>query len=313
MTTAHVYEIFIKATPERVWNALIDPEHTRRYFHATSFESTFEPGAPYTCVMADGAPAVDGVIEVFEPPTRLVMTWHVLYDAALADESPGRVEWHLTPANDDGTATRVRLRHGDLGASPLTWSHVRIGWVEIVDGLKTLLETGEPLGGVTWEEDDGDAASITSGWHRAEAAAANNATWALLDRDELDERARDELLEHAYASAYHWAKVVDATPAHAARAHWLLSRCHVVLGHGELALHHAERSAGIVADADLGDFDLGYAHEARARALASLGRTDEAAAARRAAESTPINDPEDRSIFDADLAAEPWFGVATPV
>ena len=63
------------------------------------------------------------------------------------------------------------------------------------------------------------------------------------------------------------------------------------------------------ADAKLGDFDLAYAHEARARALACLGRRDEAVAERALAAAVPIADDEDREIVVADLAAEPWFGV----
>src|SRR5690606_30925214 len=83
---AHVYETFVKATPERVWQAITDPEYTRRYFHATAVTSTFEPGSPVRYVMADGSDAVEGVIEEIEANRRLVMTWHVLYDAALAEE-----------------------------------------------------------------------------------------------------------------------------------------------------------------------------------------------------------------------------------
>jgi hypothetical protein len=61
--------------------------------------------------------------------------------------------------------------------------------------------------------------------------------------------------------------------------------------------------------AALADFDLAYAHEATARALACLGRRDEAIAARAAATAVPIADIEDRNIVEADLAAEPWFGL----
>ena len=43
----HVYEIFVQASPRRVWQAITDPEYTRRYFHRTAIESTFEPGAGY--------------------------------------------------------------------------------------------------------------------------------------------------------------------------------------------------------------------------------------------------------------------------
>ncbi len=56
-----------------------------------------------------------------------MQTWRVLYDVALAEEPPGRVEWSVEGAGPG--FTRVRLVHGDLAASPLTWAHVRDGWV----------------------------------------------------------------------------------------------------------------------------------------------------------------------------------------
>ena len=88
------------------------------------------------------------------------------------------------------------------------------------------------------------------------------------------------------------------------------SRAHAVLGQGDAALYHADRSAAVVATAGLADFDLAYAHEARARALACLGRLDEAEAELAAARAVPIADDEDRQIVDGDLAAGPWFGLA---
>jgi hypothetical protein len=67
----------------------------------------------------------------------------VLYDAALAAEAPGRVEWTVERVGE--RLTRVRLVHGDLASSPLTWAHVEDGWVWVIDALKTLLETGRTL------------------------------------------------------------------------------------------------------------------------------------------------------------------------
>ncbi len=144
----HVYEIFVKASPRRVWQAITDPDYTRRYFHRTAIESTFEPGAGYRYVLPDGRGAIDGTIEEVETERRLVMTWHTLYDAALAEEPVSRVEWTLTPANDDATVTRVTLRHLDLARSPGTWANVRLGWVGVLDSMKTFLETGDELGDV---------------------------------------------------------------------------------------------------------------------------------------------------------------------
>ncbi len=313
MPAAHVYEIFVKAPRERVWDALIDEGDTVQYFHGTRFESTFEPGAPFVNrIVAADAPAAEGTIEVFEPPHRLVYTWHVLYDAAMSEEPPGRVEWVLTPANDDASITRVTVRHGALGASPRTWEHVRLGWVAILDGLKTWVETGEAMGDIDPPTDVVDPAEVVAAWHRTEAVDANNATWELLDGREHTPDEADELLGRAYAAAHHWRRAADASAVNQARASWLVSRAHATLGQGELALHHAERCAVHTAAAGdhAADFDHAYAHEARARALAALGRDDEARAERHRAEAVVIADEQDRSIIEDDLATGPWFALS---
>jgi len=304
----HVYEIFVKASPRRVWQAITDPDYTRRYFHRTAIESSFEPGAGYRYVLPDGSGAVDGTIEEVDPERRLVMTWHTLYDAALAAEPVSRVEWTLAPANDDASVTRVTLRHLDLARSPGTWANVRLGWVGVLDSMKTLLETGDELGVV----DTGERASSDDGlaeWHRAQGVETNNSTWELLDGRALTPAEADDLLARAYASTYHWARAAGRQPANAARGSWLVSRAHAVLGHGELALHHADQCAATCASAGLDDFDLAYSHEARARALACLGRLDEARVERKAARAVDVVDAEDRAIVESDLAAEPWFGL----
>ena len=96
-----------------------------------------------------------------------------------------------------------------------------------------------------------------------------------------------------------------------ARASWLISRAHATVGHGEVALHHADRCAvhTIAAGDDALDFDHAYAAEARARALAALGQDDDARAAYAEAAATPVAHEQDREIFEADLAAGPWYGL----
>lgn len=307
---AHVYEIFIRAPRERVWEALVDPDQTVEYFHRTRIESSFEPGAPYRYVLAtDDRDAVDGEIEVCEPPHRLVMTWRVLYDAAMNEEPPGRVEWTLTPVGD-GEVTRVTLRHGDLALSPLTWEHVRLGWVGVIDSLKSFLETGTALPPLDLGA-GADPAEIEGDWHRAQAVIANNSAWECLDQTDRSPDEVDELLHRVYAAAYHWNRATDATDVNRARASWLISRAHARLGDGELALHHADQTARWVAAAgdEAADFDRGYVHEARARALACLGRLDEARAERELAVATAIADDDDRTIYESDVAAEPWYGL----
>jgi len=158
---------------------------------------------------------------------------------------------------------------------------------------------------VTNSADDGEL-------HRRFAVDANNETWELLEQPERSNHDIDELLGRAYAAAYHWRRAARRSPENDARASWLVSRVHAVLGHGELALHHADQCAAAVSAAGLEDFDLAYAHEARARALACLGRDEEAAGELEAARAVPVADEEDRSIVESDLAAAPWYGLTPP-
>lgn len=294
----HQYRIYIKAPIQRVWDALIEPDFTRRYFHGTAFDAPPQAGQPYRTSMGEGVPAVDGTVELMEPPHRLVMTWHVLYDAAMAEEPASRVEWTLREAADG--LTQVDLVHGDLARSPLTWAHVRTGWVWILDGIKTLLETGEELPRA--EDDPADDIDDAAGeWHRAQGIECNNSIWQLVGEPASPER-DEELLRRAYASAYHWQRAARRTPVNELRARYMLSKVHGLTGQGERALHYADGCMALCDELGVADFDLAYAHEARARALKLLGRMDEAREAWDAAVSVPVADPEDKEIVDQDFA-----------
>lgn len=315
----HVYETFIRATPAEVWAAITRQDFTRRYFHHTSFETDLVPGAGHRYVMADGTTAVDGTVEEVDDGRRLVVTWHVLYDAAMADEPPSRVEWELRPANPESTVTRVTLRHIDLGMSPLTSDNVELGWVGVLDSMKTLLETGEPLGDLDIEP--ASPADAQAGEHRRMAMLANSDAWGLLQAWPAggpgsivgsDDDRHDALLSCAHASSYHWSRAADPDAPEQARAAWLLARCHTIAGQVDLALHHARRCAALTETCTgAADFDRAYAHEALARAGAAAGRMDDAGRERDAAAAVSIADADDRAIFEADLAAEPWFGLGT--
>jgi uncharacterized protein YndB with AHSA1/START domain len=298
--TKHVYQIFIKATPEQVWETIIEPSWTRRYFHTTAFDSPPVAGERYRTTMVDGTPAVDGVIEEMDPPKRLVMTWHVLYDAAMADEPPSRVEWIIEPVGE--CLTRLRLEHGDLARSPLTWANVKDGWVYVLDGLKTVIETGESLPPLTVE-----LAAIddpAGEWHRAQGIECNNSTWEMIEAERTADN-DEEMLRRAYASAYHWGLAARRGPANEARAAWMLAKVQLLVGQPELSLRYADQCMAACRKHGLADFDLAYAHEARARALKALGDDIAAGQEWEAAKSVPIADPEDQAILDGDLAVGP--------
>jgi uncharacterized protein YndB with AHSA1/START domain len=295
--TKHVYQIFIKATPQQVWDAIIEPSWTRRYFHDTAFDSPPVKGEPYRTTISDGRPAIDGVIEELDPPHRLVMTWHVLYDAAMAEEPPSRVEWIVEPVGD--SVTRLRLEHGDLARSPLTWANVKDGWEYVLDGLKTVIETGESLPPMTATLATIDDAA--GEWHRAQAIECNNSTWEMIEAERTPAN-DEEMLRRAYASTYHWARAVRRGPANEARGAWLLAKVQLLAGQPELSLRYADQCMAVCQEHGLADFDLAYAHEARARALRALGDDIAAAQSWEMAKSVPIADAEDQAILDADLA-----------
>jgi uncharacterized protein YndB with AHSA1/START domain len=157
---AHVYQIYIAATPDQVWAAITESEWTRRYFHSTEFVEPPKQGRPYLTVGVEGRRAVDGLIEQMQPPSagrpgRFVQTWHTRYDPELEREPPSRVEW--TVENVGEGLTLVRLVHGHLDQSPLTWENVKDGWVWILNSMKTLLETGQPLPRVRYDDAVADA------------------------------------------------------------------------------------------------------------------------------------------------------------
>jgi uncharacterized protein YndB with AHSA1/START domain len=298
--TKHVYQIYIKATPEQVWEAIVEPSWTRRYFHGTAFDSPPTKGQPYRTCMGEGRPAVDGVIEEVDPPNRLVMTWHVLYDAAMSEEPPSRVEWIVEPMGEG--LTRLRLEHGDLARSPLTWANVKDGWVYVLDGLKTVIETGEslpPLAAPPMPIDD-----AAGEWHRAQGIECNNSTWEMIEADRTPEN-DEEMLRRAYASTYHWARAVRRVPANEARGAWLLAKVQLLVGQPGLSLRYADRCMSLCQEHGLADFDLAYAHEARARALKALGDDIAAAQSWELAKAVSIADAEDQAILDADLAVGP--------
>jgi len=139
--TVQVYQIVIRTSPERLWQALTDSSFSRRYPFYMSIESTFRLGDPVRFVDDAGRAAVEGVILESDPPRRLVYTWVIRYDAKYSHET-SRVTWLIEPRGD--SLCQLTLTH-DVTNAPLTAPHVTGGWPFILSGIKTLLETGEPL------------------------------------------------------------------------------------------------------------------------------------------------------------------------
>jgi uncharacterized protein YndB with AHSA1/START domain len=139
--STQVYQVFIKASPEAIWDAITKPEFTARYFHGARIENTAQR---HRALSPDGDVWGDSPTFEYDPPRRLVHEWQSLYDPELAVEEPSRVSWEIEP--QDGGYSKLTVVHDRLEASPKTAESVSgAGWMMVLSGLKTLLETGEPL------------------------------------------------------------------------------------------------------------------------------------------------------------------------
>ena len=140
--TTQVYQVFIQATPEAIWEAITTPEFTAKYFHGARISVT--PDSYRSLSPADELWGDDAVLE-FDPPRRLVHGWRSLYAPELAAEETSRVSWELEPR--DGGVTLLTVVHDQLEGAPKTAASVAgVGWMYVLSGLKTLLETGKGLG-----------------------------------------------------------------------------------------------------------------------------------------------------------------------
>jgi uncharacterized protein YndB with AHSA1/START domain len=139
--STQVYQVFIKATPEQIWTAITDPDQTARYFHGARIRTTPERSVSHG---PGGEVWGDGPVFEYDPPRRLVHEWRSLYSPELAVEEPSRVSWEIEP--QEGGVCRLIVTHDRLEGAPRTAESVSgPGWMFVLSGLKTVLETGASL------------------------------------------------------------------------------------------------------------------------------------------------------------------------
>jgi uncharacterized protein YndB with AHSA1/START domain/DNA-binding transcriptional ArsR family regulator len=137
-----VFEIYIRTTPERLWEAITDPEIRAKYNFGAAVSSDWNVGSRIEM----GSPHADGLLgegEVLEidPPRRLVHTMTALWGDDVRAEGASRVTWDIEPIGAD--SVRLLVIHDQLrdGANDQLYG----GWPMILSGLKTWLESGELL------------------------------------------------------------------------------------------------------------------------------------------------------------------------
>ena len=136
-----VFEIYIRATPGRLWEAITDPAIRAKYQFGAGAVSDWTPGSRYELKHpGSDAALAEGENMVVEPPHRLVQTMHTLWSEDAEREGTSRVTWEIEPVGD---SCRLTVTHDQLSeAAP---EELYGGWPMILSGLKTWLETGQTL------------------------------------------------------------------------------------------------------------------------------------------------------------------------
>ena len=136
-----IFEIYIKTTPERLWEAITNSEIRSKYQFGNTIETDWTPGGSFTMNnVKAGAPLGEGENLEVDPPRRLVQTMRALWGEDVKAEGTSKITWDIEQVGD---SCRLTVTHSDLreGANEQLYG----GWPMILSGLKTWLETGEKL------------------------------------------------------------------------------------------------------------------------------------------------------------------------
>ena len=135
-----VFEIYIKTTPERLWEAITDPEMRAKYSFGVATQSEWTQGSDYVSAVRGGIDIAAGTNVEVDPPNRLVQTFTALWSDEVKQVGESRVTWEIRKVGDSCQLTVIHDRL-PIDANPELYG----GWPMILSGLKTLLETGELL------------------------------------------------------------------------------------------------------------------------------------------------------------------------
>jgi uncharacterized protein YndB with AHSA1/START domain len=145
-----VYVTYIRTTPEKLWQALIDPEFTRKFWAGTHQECDWKIGSPWKIVVPDGRTADTGEVLEIDPPRRLVLTWQNHLFPDLTAEGFSCLSYELKA---QGSTVKLTVTHTMGRKDSQLVKAVSSGWPQILASLKSLLETGQSLEGTDrWPE-----------------------------------------------------------------------------------------------------------------------------------------------------------------
>jgi uncharacterized protein YndB with AHSA1/START domain/DNA-binding transcriptional ArsR family regulator len=143
---SHINRIAIKAKPEQVWNALTDPEKTTKFWFHCAVRSTWKAGAPFE-LWSEGEKKAEGIILDLDPPHKLMLSFRFHAFPGTENDTPSRITWEIQEHGEIAGITLVTVIHDQFEQSENTAKVLENGLPIVISGLKTLLETGEPLAG----------------------------------------------------------------------------------------------------------------------------------------------------------------------
>jgi uncharacterized protein YndB with AHSA1/START domain len=135
-----VFEIYIKATPQRIWDAITDPAQRAKYSFGVQTQSDWTTGSSYRAGVPGAVDIAEGENLVVEPPHLLVQSFNALWSDDVKAQGTTRVTWEIEQVGD---SCRLTVVHDQLPETAN--AELYGGWPMILSGLKTLLETGELL------------------------------------------------------------------------------------------------------------------------------------------------------------------------
>ena len=138
-TSTFIYVTYIRTTPERVWEALTQPETIKQFWFGVTAESDWKPGSSWRLLFEDGRVADTGEILESDPPRRLVIKWRNEFKPELKAEGYATCTMDVEPA---GEAVKLTITHSMERADSQFIAGVSGGWPRILSNLKSLLETG---------------------------------------------------------------------------------------------------------------------------------------------------------------------------
>jgi uncharacterized protein YndB with AHSA1/START domain len=162
-TTTQIYRVFIRATPEKIWEAITKPEWTQRFGYGLRDEYDLRPGGAYRghanagmIAMGMSGVIVDGEVIEADPPRKLVVTWRMAIDPSMAEEGFTRLTYEIVAGRDGVSRLSVihdlsgRPGHAAMVAGVLQGPGAGGGWSWILSDLKSLLETGSQMSTAGW-------------------------------------------------------------------------------------------------------------------------------------------------------------------